>query len=365
MWILVRLCLIIGAALLKFKGRLIPRKFDQSFDGVIFSHNVSYNKGKKTAESIEIPLTTRVAFKFTREGVWDRFFKAIGFSEELQTRDADFDQKIYISADHLGLFSLLRTNEEMRRLIKSLLGDRLLSIACDGNFLTFNIRTECNRDIVQADAVKLYRCMLEKLPELGRRFEDPFVWKAMIAQIFIWSVAGYALGGLIENIFVKHDNHFFPMDVVKLGMIVGLGISVVAFILLWMIFNSSSRGHRILVESFLVLIVSGPVASAQFVADMNRSLDKSLPRQIIREVAQCQQREHRNRRNRYYSYHLIFPYEKSRDELSGVELPLEMQVDLNQFKQAQLTHQIEIQYKTGFLGLPWYYAINGQDNSPL
>lgn len=364
MWLLIRLCMLIGAGMMRLRGRFFPPKLNQICQGVSYAHQVNRNKGRKVSELIEIPFKSNVVFKFTRESFWDRFFKNIGFSEELQTRDDEFDQTVYISADHLGLFSQLRVNAEIRRLVMSLLQERVLWIACDGNYLSFSIRGTYDRTVVEEDAVQLYQKLQEKLPELGRRFEDPFVWKVLAAQVFIWSVAGYAIGALAEYMLIRHDNHLFPKEVIKLGMSVGLGISLIAFVGLWLAFRSSSRGHRILVESFLVLILTGPIASAQLVADVNRGLDKSLPKEIVRDVVRGDIRVTTSRRRtKTYHYYLIFPWQNS--QVENQVLPLEMQVEKFQYDAAVQSKKVVLTVREGFLGLPWYSSINGVDNSPL
>jgi hypothetical protein len=355
--------MLLGAGVLRLKGRLIPRKLNRVHQGISFNHNVTMNKGRKTSETIEIPFPSKVVFKLTRESFWDRFFKNIGFSEELQTRDQEFDAKVYISSDHVGFFSVLRTNAELRRLAKNLLTERVLWIACDGHFLTYSIRLNYDVTVVEEDAIALFHQLKEKLPELGRRFEDPFVWKALATQVFIWSVAGYALGGAIEYAVSRHDNHLFPEEVIKLGMWIGAGASLFAFLAIWALFRSSSRGHRILIESFLVLILTGPVASAQFVADINRGLDRSQPVEIKREVERGDVRTRRNRRSRTQHYYLIFSWDKSQQQ--GMALPLEMQVERSEFDRAVQAKEITLQVKRGFFGLPWYSSVGGIDNSPL
>ncbi|MNT28989.1 hypothetical protein D3C72_1647110 [compost metagenome] len=147
-------------------------------------------------------------------------------------------------------------------------------------------------------------------------------------------------------------------------MSVGLGISLVAFVAIWFVFHSSSRGHRILIESFLVLILTGPIASAQLVADLNRGLDKSIPKEIVRDVERGDVRvTTRRNRSKSYHYYLIFPYQDSHAQ--NLALPLEMQVEKFQYDASVQSKKVVLGVREGFLGLPWYSSINGVDNSLL
>lgn len=78
------------------------------------------HKGKVTRLDLGMRLSG-VPFSLTREGPIDRIFKALGFSEEIQTGDSPFDGAVYIACDHPALASLLSRDAAARGAILAVL----------------------------------------------------------------------------------------------------------------------------------------------------------------------------------------------------------------------------------------------------
>jgi hypothetical protein len=99
-------------------------------------------------------------------------------------------------------------------------------------------------------------------------------------------------------------------------VIVGLGVAAASFVallsLIAFVMRGSSRGHRIVAESAVILLIGVPIASMQLVADTNRALDTAQPKRSSVALRGCEMREHHGKRGRiYYSYHLLVTPEPS------------------------------------------------------
>src|SRR5262245_33599375 len=116
---------------------------------------------------------------------------------------------------------------------------------------------------------------------------------------------GHAVGAALDYASRAQDIHLRPNGVVGLGLMFGLAafIALIVFISTWL--RGSSRGHRVIVESALVLALGLPVSAAALVADTNRAFDRAPPVHVSRKVSSCERRQHRSaKRRKHYSYHL-------------------------------------------------------------
>jgi hypothetical protein len=190
----------------------------------------------------------------------------------------------------------------------------------------------------------------------SRRLSDPFVWKALVVEGLVWSIAAYGVGAYLEMAFHTEDIHLDRMDLIWPGLAMGavlfglLGATVV-FLL-----RGSSRGHRLLLESAALLLLGLPFTGIQVFADLNRGLDTSEVN-LDATVAGCQTRVstsyRRGRKRTSTSYHV---------RLSGTEgniaLPQEIRVSQEVCRAAKAGSQAVITLGQGAFGKPWYRRIS-------
>ena len=137
------------------------------------------------------------------------------------------------------------------------------------------------------------------------RTADRFLWKALVVEGVIWSIAGYAIGGGLETIFSRADVHVSASQLWTTAMYVALAAFAALLLVIVVWLRGSSRGHRVIIESALVLLVAIPLTSVQVVADTNRALDQSTTTIVEHQFTRCETRQHRRRRGGVtYSYHL-------------------------------------------------------------
>jgi hypothetical protein len=120
--------------------------------------------------------------------------------------------------------------------------------------------------------------------------------------------------------------------------------------------RGSSRGHRIIVESAIVLVLGLPVAGIQVVGDSNRALDDAPPALVTRTIGYCEVREHRGRRGRrWYSYHVWLA--PAVEHPAGPSLPAEIEVTRSICNRAAAGDAIELEIGPGRWSIPWYRSI--------
>lgn len=363
MWIVIRIVL----AAIGFCVRLLSRRRRTGSDpmatrdGVPCFEMISRHKGKIVGFRVGMPLASRTWVRMHRESGTDRFFKRLGIANELQSGDAAFDDRVYVTCDHPHVHALLRDAPELRAAITAAFDAGYERIELDGRTLWLHRRSSMapsDRDRDLLAAVHRAARTLEQDPP--SRLRDPFVWKAFVVEGVIWSILGYAIGGLIEWAAHKEDYHLRPSEVVVAGMVVAVCAFLVLLLVITFWLRGSSRGHRIIVESAIVLLLGLPVTSIQVVGDTNRSLDDAPSTEVVRTVDYCEVRVHRGKRGRKsYSYHVWLVPEADR---RGPSLPPDVQVQRAFCDAASEGSEITFEIAPGRWGIPWYRAmhVNGE-----
>lgn len=366
MWILIRLFILLLALVYRWISRAHPSKPNFNIAGRDIYHHVSYGKNKnKTGEVIKVPLKSEIIFKLAPETSADHFFKSIGFSEEFQTRDHEFDKKIYISCDHLGLLNIFANHPDLRKSVLSLLSGKIKNIVCDGKNLIFNLQLHEDLSSVGNEVVGLADLFAPLLQNVGRRWQDPFIKKMAVTSFINVIVSSIAIGAFIEYQMREQDFHLFPKDVIWAGVKLGLIFFAMVFAYIWLTFRGSSKAHRILIESFLILIISLPIAGAQLISDGNRAFDKSKSQRIVRTIQNMEMKRHRKKRGYYYTYHLHFSSNETIN-IGGkiISLPEQQQITHSIYSEIQNSNdkEIDLEIGPGRFNFPWYKSIYGYQN---
>ena len=353
MWIVIRLVLAaIGFAIRIFAPRRGLGTAQMAGDTPVYV-NVHRSKGRRIVGfTIAIERKTPTWIRLHAENAIDRTFKAIGIANELQTGDSAFDRKVYVTCDHPHVATVLTESPDLRRAIVAMLDDGFRKIVFDGTTVRADRRASeepSGNELLALKAVSDAAWRLSEPPP--SRAGDPFVWKALVVEGVIWSIGGYAIGAAIELAAVREDVHLATGPLWQTGILVALVgfLALLAVIVLWM--RGSSRGHRVIVESVLVLLLALPVTSMQAVADTNRALDNAAPTIVERTYTRCETRRHRSRRSTRYSYHLYLSPPGNGD---GPTLPSEIQITGSLCTAAQGSGVATMAIGPGRWGIPWY-----------
>ncbi|HUR57497.1 MAG TPA: hypothetical protein VM029_07295, partial [Opitutaceae bacterium] len=121
MWVLARF----GFAGLVFLFRVFWRRQGVERSALYRdTRRVILTKKSKVGDGLKVwwglALKTPLVFAMTRESAWDRVFKFLGVSTELQTGDEEFDRKIYVAGDHPALHRLLSEDPALRQRVLAL-----------------------------------------------------------------------------------------------------------------------------------------------------------------------------------------------------------------------------------------------------
>jgi hypothetical protein len=327
------------------------------FDGMDIKVSRSTNKGTtywtQFAAELEIPCV----FKLTREKWYDRLFKFFGIAVEIQSGDVMFDRLIYIACDHPEFSREIQLDARSRKLITGLLTEDCRFISCDGH--TLFIRYD-GKKVQTSELLKQIADLKTQFSDVGSHthnlLSDPFVKRAFIIEALIWSFAGYAIVGLGEWLWNKQDVHIDSSQLmwtgVKLGGLLGAGLFTIVLLLL----SGSSRSHRLLVESVLVISLSLPFGGIHLVSDLNRNLDRSPTVTINAEVSQVVERVHIGRRgSKSYSYHMYVV----RTDLNEFRLPSEIEVNYRVYQVTRANSKVPVVVGQGWLKQPWIKSVNG------
>ncbi len=370
MWILIKLILSLVAFLFRFRGRLsdFENKKKSHLNGIPYFLKFDYeqiNKSKMVKTTyLGFEIDSNAIFEITEESRWDIFFKAIGFSEEFQTGDQLFDKHFYISSDNPAVKRLLRSEETVRAEMMNLFTEGCLKIYSSRSVIWFKFSGNV---AVKDGIVSLCNNLQEKMAQALKREKhyklDPFAFKTFVIEGGIYSLAIYSIAGLFEIISSEADIYLHPFALVRLGTIVGIAATIILVFLVYLLMKGSSRSHRIIIESAIVLGLSLPIGSFIAVGDINIKLDRSHPRLIPATVNILYMEKHRSRSRRgikgryYYSYHMDIT---TQTRPAGRSNQAKIKITKSLYSRLTAGRGIIIRVKDGYLQVPWIEDIYPQ-----
>ncbi len=357
MWLLVRIVLaVIGFTVRQWRRRSPPAEHGRHL-GEGYYLREHRDKKKVTAVTIGMAAPSPTWVRMHAESKLDRFFKRVGVANELQTGDARFDDRVYLTCDHPAVTELVAASPALRGAVVAALDLGATAVRYDGATVWIDQLSGAEPTDEQLDALLRLQRASAPIEHTPRRwFADPFLWKALLIEGVVWALFGYAVGAFAEVVFHREDVHVHPGHVIATG----LGVAAAALALLvgvtWLVLRGSSRGHRVLIESAVVLTLGLPVASIQAVGDTNRALDDAPAVRLTAPIDRCEVREHRGKRGRKsYSYHLWLAGRPTPDR---GDLPSQIEVVRELCHAAEGRREVELVIKPGRWGLPWYQEIS-------
>lgn len=362
MWLIIKLIIACIAGLIRLSARSFSRFRNRTPDyiheGTSVFITTSKNKGQIVSTTFSTALATRALFRLTVESSYDRWFKKLGLSTEIQSGDLKFDERVYIACDHPIFADEIQSDAETRRLILLLFEAGASSISYNGEFLQVRFPGDHSSKFDNAHHLaELQKTIASMDMHRPAFWGDPYVFRALVAEVIIWVFAGYAFSGFMELMMNDEDYHLYPIPLYIKGFICGVAIAVLLVVTLLQLFKGSSRGHRILIEAGIVLGFSLPLGGICLISDLNRELDRSEPIWLEAPVTQLEERVHRRRRGgKRYTYYMHLS--KSRDLDPEFELPPTIQIDRDTYQAARVDDIARIQVGRGWLNHPWYRAIH-------
>lgn len=368
MWIILKLIASLGAFLFRslFAHFISLDKaiIDQIDETTLY---IKSHKGKYGiyATSFVVKDLPCPAFKMTSENFLDRLFKKWGLAWEYQTGDHEFDKKIYIAADNPSLGRFLSLDVDFRKNILEIFANyKCKFIRSTGKHFIVQIKGDHTQEKQLRELTAKLGKIIKNFPNSSQtKLRDPFALKAVLTEAFIWSIATYAILSQPEwYIFNLEDVHLSKVDIVSLGLIWGLVAAAVLIAAIAFLFKGSSRGHRVLIESSLVLLLSLPAVGIGAASDVNTQMDESPTiletRKVINKITV---RNTSRRRGPTESYFIYLAPSKT----SQLQIPERIRVTLMDYENAHIPGTVHIRLGKGKLGIPWYRGFNFTTEIPV
>lgn len=310
MWIIIKLAMTFGVFFLRLFAkhfRTLGGPRDNVFDGVVCYVRPKSSKGQIFSTDFGIEFKCNSVFKLTKETDWDRFFKDFGLANELQTGDSEFDRRIYIASDSSAFRDKIKNDPQSREHIKNLFQSGCEYISGDGKAIWIHFKGDKTKDSnLMSSFVKCFQTIASINQESSSFFRDPFALKILFVEAVIWSLAVYAASSFAEVYLVKEDKHLDFYPIAYQGLLVGIFLAVILFTFIVLFLKGSSRGHRILVESFLLLGLAFPAGGIGTISDINSEMDRSNSTFVTAKITNHYRREHRGRKGAAFRSRLLF-----------------------------------------------------------
>lgn len=286
------------------------------------------------------------------------FFKKWGFSAEIQTGDNEFDDKVYVASDNPYFNQNLKADPNIRNQTLEILKS---ADYIQNNNQRFSVRFAYDITPDQELKTKLVQ-IFKRFTTIDQKpkplFQDPFTYKILFIECLVWGLASYSYISAFQWYMERNiTTYLSDIAVVKYGLAFGLILFLILFFVIAKYLYQSSRAHRVIVESFFVLLFSFPVGGIALFSDLNIQLDRSQEEIIEAKVIETYSLRHRrNRGGSYYTYHLSLSPE-TKWSYSKYQFPQDIKVASSIFKSVQRNDNIELSIKPGKFRIPWIQNI--------
>ncbi|MBC7365711.1 MAG: hypothetical protein H7343_02680 [Undibacterium sp.] len=190
-------------------------------------------------------------------------FKARGFSHELETGDTSFDRIVYVACDP-ALPPILENNATIRDAVRAAFATGVTKIFTDGRHLWAYRSGEHLPDEFALNNLDVLRTAHDTLLKnhwagLG----DPFFWRVLFVESLVWSAVAYGVPAVFEYMDREHRPYFNWTQILWMGLGVAAAIFGLLLRLIRALLSGSSRSHRIIVESVVVLALGLPLTGIE------------------------------------------------------------------------------------------------------
>lgn len=354
MWILLRLLIAAAAFAVRYFQRASRPKPAGEIAGTPYFlklHRGNYRRIKSFEIGVALP--AKVLFRLQKESASDHLFKRLGLAQELQTGDVGFDERVYVACDHPALHQLLREDVNTRRRIVQALEMGFDDISSDGEVLWLERAADREPNPAELRLLAKLGGAFSDLESRMQGWHDPFAAKTVVVEAVVWSILAYAVSAFVALSHHTTWEYFQKTRLFGFGLLVAAVLFGVLFawVMTWM--RGSSRGHRILVESAIVLALGLPVTGTQIVSDLNQNVGDPEKTVVRLEVSGTRVEKHRRRRRTKVRYFVDFtPVAESQ-----VAVPRTLRVEEELHHRAAAGQTAELHVAMGWLGIPWLEKI--------
>lgn len=243
-----------------------------------------YHPGSKNRKSyfrVTIDTDSNGEFRVHQEHRFDRLFKRLGITVEIQTGDRDFDGRYYLETDSVAFTRACFDAADTREYVRNMFNLGITGLTCAGEKLEaeispFTFSEKIDRGLIESVVAELI-LLRDGLPDDS--FEPVLAgnpaWKVKRNVIFALSVMSLVVGGVLLFLGLRF---YRPLDI-GAAFFFSLRYSLAALVLfclfavLWLKGRSSS--HRELLTSLLFALLGIPLTGFTLVMVLNGYLDKS------------------------------------------------------------------------------------------
>ena len=353
MWLIARILISLGALAYRLFFRRTPKTYNFFYGDLPYAEEVVSGKRNSLRRYLETPVDSAFICVLSKETALDRFFKAIGFGEELQTTDATFDKMVYVLGDHPLTKAYLTSRPAARTTILKLISAGALSISITGESLRLELPHSFDSTSALDDLATLARELRAVQGDVRSRFADLYYDTALIVQAVVMGVVVFGSLGAFDAFFLKQSYYVDIEPVIRLGLLVTGAFILTSVAVVWLLLRRSSFAPRLMTENVVLLLLL-PFSGFQVVSDINRTWDRSQGWVISYRVDDLQEVYHKGRRRgSYHTWHVRISALTPTTSYP-LAIPGSLQIDYGLYRALSQNEQLSINIGEGALGFPWY-----------
>jgi hypothetical protein len=365
MWFSFGILTLLASTLWGLRVRLAAAWRGQSnrIGGNSFDVQEVRNKGHLRLVRLGTTAPAGLHFRVRAERVHDRFFKWLGITTEIQTRDAEFDQQLYVESDARAVAILLRRNATLRATLVKIfdyaqgwrMGKMRVRCANKRLWLEFSLKSESELYPAKTYLAPLLHTLascLECLDLPAEYKRDRFVWRG--AAVLAFSTGALALGafGLTRSLaggtdILEPRLLFFAC----LAPAIALTVAGAAAVLAWLI--SSSRAHTVVLEFVLVGGLGFVLGGYALAREADMEFDSHPASPVVVDVSVDHRVSRGGRNSTHHSYYVYCADWRSGHE--GQRLSIE--ITSSTYQRLQGRSSAAIYVRPGSLGFDWIERI--------
>jgi hypothetical protein len=264
-----------------------------------YEFKLKTNKGKVVGFLFGVTGVREFDFTAKPETWYDRFFKKLKVSKEIQTGDAAFDDLVYILSDNSLLEKKLVASDAIRNAVKSIFhfgqGKKMTVERLECRQGRLWIKCSTKNDSIESNVNELAKPLLPKLFSIAKelnnldtsgynRWSDPFVYKSLVV---LGVSTGLAVNAGLQLFrtwlgdfpFIVYSKLLFVHSILA-GLLI---VAALTFFTLWWLKNSS-RTHIVLIELLSIGLIGAIGTAFHEMRDANIEWKKSKPEIIVTEL---------------------------------------------------------------------------------
>lgn len=331
-----------------------------------YEQRIDTNKGKVVSYKLGVRGIGGFDFVLQPERWFDRLFKFVGISSEVQVGEVAFDRAWYVVSEDWLLRRALATGQALRTDLQQLLTVcgrlevELVRLQCQSGRLWIDLKARNSDERSVHDwageraskLVPLLNRIAERLrhlrPERFDRLRDRYAWRARAVLAISTGAALYAGFHVIRLAFEHVPFLLHPGELIWQATVLGLAVLGVLVLMVVAALGGTSRAHLVLTEFVLIGGFAFVGTTCITMRDINIELDRSPAQTQAASVKDKFTSGGRRGRSRLYVRLHNWPD-------SGAET--RVRVSRRIYDSIERGDQVEVVVRQGYLGHRWVETI--------